>query len=66
MSRVLQAILSIEAPPKDWWDLALNIISTEALAYHPEVPPPPPQEEVFCAAVQQSKTLNCVVMTMRL
>ena len=22
--------------------------------------------ELFCAAVQQSKTLNCVVMTMRL
>ena len=40
VSRVLHAILSIEAPPKNWWDIALNIISTEALAYHREVPPP--------------------------
>ena len=40
VSRVLHAILSIEAPPKNWWDIALNIIGTEALAYHREVPPP--------------------------
>ena len=40
VSHVLQRISEIEAPPKDWWDVAVLIIHREALAYHREVSPP--------------------------
>ena len=39
VSRVLHAISSIEAPPKDLWDIAVNIVLSEATAYHREVAP---------------------------
>ena len=40
VSHVLHRIFEIEAPPKDWWDVAVHIIHREALAYHREVSPP--------------------------
>ena len=41
VARILHAISAIEAPPKDWWDIAVQIICSQATAYHWEVPPPP-------------------------
>ena len=40
VARVSRAIASIEAAPKDWWNIATNIIRTEATAFHREVAPP--------------------------
>ena len=40
VSDVLQRISEIEAPQKDWWDVAVHIIHREGLAYHCEVSPP--------------------------
>ena len=40
VAHVLKRISEIGAPPKDWWDIAVHIIHSEALAYHREVAPP--------------------------
>ena len=42
VARVMSVISSIEAAPKDWWDIAVHINCNEAIKYHREVPPPPP------------------------